>query len=285
MDVHGRRALRFLIAGVFLLGCVSAPVAGEISAYDVRSGERIRLAEMAARLRQTPIILVGELHAQPPIQRGQIRVLEALNAAGKPLAVGLEMFRRDGQAALDRWVAGDLAESEFQAVFRDHWGPSWSAYRPIFLWAREHRIPLVGLNVPREITRKVAQSGFASLSEEERGLLEGVTCELDPEYLDYVRRAHGVHGHGGMDFLFFCEAQMVWDAAMAAHALAHLAAHPGRSMVILTGIGHARRGAVPRQIAQRSPLPTAVILPAVPGHLDPETVRLEDGDFLLLDLK
>ncbi len=33
-----------------------------------------------------------------------------------------------------------------------------------------------------------------------------------------------------------------------------------------------------------TPLPAAEE-PAVPGHLDPGTVRLEDGGFLLLDLK
>ncbi len=284
MDPFGRRTLRLLIATVLLGGAPLFAAEGP-AAYDVRHGSRIGLGELADRLRDTPIVLVGELHGRPPIQRGQLHVLQALHASGKPLAVGLEMFRRDRQEALDRWVAGDLPEREFQAVFRDNWGDSWSAYRPIFLWARERRVPLVGLNVPREITRKVAQSGFASLSEQERGLLEGVTCELDPAYLDYVRRAHGAHGHGGGDFLFFCEAQMVWDAAMAVHALAHLEAHPERSMVILTGIAHARKGAVPRQIAARSRMATAVILPAVPGHLDPATVQPEDGDFLLLDLK
>jgi len=284
MDVFGVRTVRLLSALALLLA--AAPCGAEDPAvYDVQAGRTIGLADMARRLRETPLVLAGELHAQPPIQRGQLRVLEALHAAGARLAVGLEMFRRDGREALDRWVAGGLAEREFRAVFADHWGTGWDAYRPIFLWAREHRVPLVGLNVPREITRKVARSGFASLSEEERGLLAGVTCDLDPEYLDYVRRAHGAHGHGGGDFLFFCEAQMVWDAAMAVHALDFLAAHPGRTMVILTGVAHARKGAVPRQIARRSPLPAAVILPEIPGSLDPATVRFEDADFLLVGLK
>lgn len=285
MDVFGVRTVRLLSAFALLLASAASCGAEEAAVYDVQAGHPIGFADMARRLRGTPLLLLGELHAQPPIQRGQLRVLEALHAAGARLAVGLEMFRRDGREALDRWIAGELAEREFQTVFADHWGMGWDAYRPIFLWAREHRVPLVGLNVPREITRKVARSGFASLSEEERGLLSGVTCDLDPDYLDYVRRVHGAHAHGGSDFLFFCEAQMVWDAAMAVHALDFLGAHPGRTMVILTGVAHARKGAVPRQIARRSPLPAVVILPEIPGSLDPATVRLEDADFLLVGLQ
>jgi hypothetical protein len=56
-------------------------------------------------------------------------------------------------------------------------------------------------------------------------------------------------------------------------------------VVILTGVGHARKGAVPRQIHLRSPVPTTVLLPEVPGSIDPQTVDSEDADFLLLGVK
>ncbi len=285
MAFLGLRTIRLLSAVGLFFACAAFSGAQEPPVFDVQAGRRIGLAETAQRLRQTPVVVVGELHATPPIQRGQLAVLQALHTAGARLVVGLEMFRRDGREALERWVAGDLAERELRAVFADHWGTGWEAYRPIFLWARKHRVPLVGLNVPREITRKVARGGFASLSDEERGLLAGVTCDLDPDYLEFVRRAHGAHAHGEGNFIFFCEAQMVWDAAMAVHALETLAGRPGETIVILTGVAHARKGAVPRQIARREPLPTAVILPEIPGSLEPATVRLEEADYLLLDLK
>jgi len=53
-------------------------------------------------------------------------------------------------------------------------------------------------------------------------------------------------------------------------------------VVILTGVGHAQKGAVPRQIRLRSPVPVAVFLPEVPGSIDPKTVDLQDADFLLM---
>lgn len=73
--------------------------------------------------------------------------------------------------------------------------------------------------ISREITRQVSRKGFASLSDKQRGQLEGVTCEVTREYRDFVRSAFGAHGHGKMDFIYFCEAQLVWDTAMAINAI------------------------------------------------------------------
>jgi hypothetical protein len=54
--------------------------------------------------------------------------------------------------------------------------------------------------------------------------------------------------------------------------------------VILTGTGHAQKGAVPRQIRARSNLPYAVILPEIPGNIDAATITSGDADYLMLDL-
>jgi hypothetical protein len=56
-------------------------------------------------------------------------------------------------------------------------------------------------------------------------------------------------------------------------------------VVILTGVGHAQKGAVPRQIRLRSQVPIAVMLPEVPGSIDSKTVDVQDTDYLLLDVK
>jgi uncharacterized iron-regulated protein len=72
---------------------------------------------------------------------------------------------------------------------------------------------------------------------------------------------------------------------MAVHALEFLRSRPDTTMVILTGVGHAQKGAVPRQIRQRSPLPVLVFLPEVPGSIDRQTVDHLDADFLLMGVK
>jgi uncharacterized iron-regulated protein len=106
---------------------------------------------------------------------------------------------------------------------------------------------------------------------------------VDKEYMDFIRRAYGAHGHGNMQFLYFCEAQMVWDAAMAVNALEYLQQHPDRIMVLIAGTGHARKQAIPAQVRQRSDMPMSVILPEVPGVIERSTIDPTDADFIFLE--
>jgi hypothetical protein len=56
-------------------------------------------------------------------------------------------------------------------------------------------------------------------------------------------------------------------------------------VVILAGAGHARKGAVPRQIRVRSNFPYAVILPEIPGSIDAATISKADADYIMLDME
>jgi uncharacterized iron-regulated protein len=253
--------------------------------YDLTQGRRVALSELAPALRKSSIVVVGEQHTDEAHHRAQLRVIQALVQAGAKVTVGLEMFRKDSQQALDRWTAGGIGPREFEVVYDDNWNYPWAAYSAIFEYARAQRIPMIGLNVPRDITRQVSRGGFQSLTEAQRGQLSDVTCSIDEEYMRYIRSVYGAHAHGNMNFTFFCEAQMIWDVAMAVHSLDYLKANPDATVVILTGVGHAQKGAVPRQIRLRSQVPIAVMLPEVPGSIDSKTVDVQDTDYLLLDAK
>jgi uncharacterized iron-regulated protein len=278
---------RKMWALLILLAAAGSLMAGppDQFVYDLRQGRRVALSELAPDLRKSRIVVVGEQHTDEGHHRAQLRVIQALVQSGAKVAVGLEMFRKDSQQALDRWTAGDIGAREFEAVYDDNWNYPWAAYSAIFEYARTQRIPMIGLNVPRDITRQVSRGGFQSLTEAQRGQLSDVTCSIDEEYMRYIRSVYGAHAHGNMNFTFFCEAQMIWDVAMAAHSLDYLKANPEATVVILTGVGHAQKGAVPRQIRLRSQVPIAVLLPEVPGSIDSKTVDVQDTDYLLLDAK
>ncbi|MGD9181128.1 MAG: ChaN family lipoprotein [Desulfobacterales bacterium] len=251
--------------------------------FDLNQKKELLLTQALATLRQNRIILVGEHHTNKQHHQAQLSVIQALNDAGVQVAIGLEMFRNDSQPDLDRWISGDLDERRFEKIFYDNWGYPWPAYRMIFEYARDHKIPMIGLNVPREITRQVSREGFKSLSQEQKGKLAEVSCIVDQQYMNYIRKAFGGHAHGQLNFIYFCEAQLVWDSAMAVYSLDYLKRHPEAVVVILTGTGHAQKGAVPRQIRVRSNLPYAVILPEITGHIDPETITSKDADYIMLD--
>lgn len=272
----------FIVFTVFTGGCLAHETLFDRRFFDLNQGQEISATQVLSRLKEKRIILVGEHHTTRSHHQAQLQVIQLLHAAGVQVAIGLEMFRSDNQKFLNRWVSGDIDKTAFLKIYYDNWNYDWSLYGMIFEYARDEKIPLVGLNVPRDITRQVARDGFKSLSDEQRAILSHITCRVDKEYMDYIRKAFGAHAHGNLNFIYFCEAQLVWDTAMAVSALDYLTANPNAVMVILAGTGHVRKQAIPAQIRQRSDLPYAVMLPQVPGIIDRTTVSSEDADYILL---
>jgi len=265
-----------------MLDAIQAHFANRI--YDLQHNQERLMSDVISDLKRNRIILVGEHHSNTSHHEAQVNVIRTLKESGEQVAVGLEMFRSDSQPALDRWVAGNIEEEDFQEIFYDNWGYSWENYRVIFDYARENKIPLIGLNVSRDITRQVSRQGFASLDEDQKGKLSNIACRVDKEYMDYIKKAFGGHAHGELNFTFFCEAQLVWDTVMAINALDYLNKNPNAMVVVLTGTGHAQKNAIPRQIRKRSEVAHAVILPEVKGFIDSETVDKKDADYIMLDL-
>jgi uncharacterized iron-regulated protein len=258
-----------------------ADASATIELRDLRSGKMAPLATHTDRLASQRIILVGEHHTAAGHHRAQLAIIQSLVTAGREVAVGMEMFRSDSQPYLDAWVAGDIDEAAFEAVYDDNWNYPWELYAPILTYARRHRLPVIGLNVPRRVTRQVSRKGFGALSAQERRELPFVTCDVDADYRAYIRQAYGAHGHGQMEFTHFCEAQLVWDKSMAVNSLRFLEDHPEHVLVILAGSGHVRRGGIPAQLEKISAPPSLVILPEVAGGEDREVLDRDDADFLI----
>jgi len=243
----------------------------------------VGLHEAVYDWKSVKVILVGELHNDKRHHEIQLEVIRALHNTGLQVAVGMEMFRRESQGALDEWVRGTLSESAFQRAYYDNWNNPWPLYADIFLFAREKEIPLIGLNVSREITRQVAEKGFASLGENQKKDLPPVSCAVDESYRKFIRRAMGIHGHHSPNFNNFCEAQILWDAAMAWHAVQYLKAHPQRTVVILAGNGHAWKPGIPKQLEALSGYSCRVILPQMPGKSDRDSATDQDADYLWIE--
>ena len=281
-----KKTIPLIVAFIMMLasGCWATKDNVNQRLFDLNREKELPMSQALKELKKNRIVLVGEHHTNQQHHSAQLAVIQALHEAGIQVAVGLEMFRNESQPALDQWVAGDIDDERFEKIYYDNWNYPWAAYRKIFEYSRDHQIPMIGLNVPREITRQVSRAGFKSLSSEQKGKISDVSCIVDQEYMNYIRKAFGGHGHGQLNFIYFCEAQLVWDSAMAVYTLDYLKKNPNAVVVILTGTGHAQKGAVPRQIRVRTDLPYAVILPEIPGSIDAETISSKEADYIMLDL-
>ena len=238
--------------------------------------------ELMQDLQLVQIVFIGETHNHPGHHAAQLQIIKSLAETGKPLAIGLEMFRCSSQEALDRWVNDEISPHEFMPIYHDNWS-MWPLYDDIFMFAREEDTRMVGLNISREITRKVARKGFASLSESERQELGDVQCVVTPGYGKYIRQAMGGHGGHGAQYRFFCEAQILWDTMMAKAILEFLSANPDYQMVVLAGSGHAWKFGIPRQLLDQAEISYRVILPEEFGRIDRTGVTEKTTDYLWLD--
>jgi uncharacterized iron-regulated protein len=270
---------------VFLFIPGSILQAAEIAIWDVAAKAEISLEQAAGNLPSPGIVYVGEFHDNAAHHAAQLAVIQSLDKRKRPIAVGLEMFQHIEQSILDAWVAQALSEEEMRRAFARTWSDDWHLYRDIFIYCRERNIPMIGLNVPRSITRKVARNGFESLTPEEIGKLPPIVCRVDREYEEFLRRVLGSHGSDS-GFRRFCEAQLVWDTAMAVYALEYLKSHPERTVVVLCGMIHAWKKAAPEQAArENAKVEQTVIQPSVKGRWTPESVSKEDADYLILGLE
>jgi uncharacterized iron-regulated protein len=277
--------LRLLLLLSLVAGSCLLPPGAAAHPHLLAANERqkVDFAAMLRDLATARVIFIGELHNHPGHHQAQLSIIRALAADRRPLAIGLEMFRKESQGALDRWVGGDYPIERFIRDFEDNWS-LWETYDDIFRFAREERIELIGLNIPRSISGQVARGGFASLPEAERRALGEVRCVVSPEYEGFIRQAMGGHGGHGQQFRNFCEAQLLWDTMMARHLADFLRDNPEHRVVVLTGSGHAWKHGMPRQLEALLPVPYRVVLPEVDSRIGRDRLTPEIADYLWLDV-
>jgi uncharacterized iron-regulated protein len=264
----------FLTLFLTLTGCSVSQV------MRVGNHQVIGVQPMIDELGDAPVVLVGERHDAASHHRLQLEVIKGLQAKGRPLAIGMEMFEGPSQKALDAWSSGKAPEQALRKVYEWNWrNIPWSLYVDILRYARDNRVPLVALNAPRAIVQKVSQQGTASLTEEELHQLPSeIDLAVSDDYLDFIGSAYPAHGRSGDAFRFICQAQMLRNRVMARRVSDYLALHPGTTMVVLAGGGHAReKGGIPAELGT---LKHRIVLPQIPG-LNAETVNKEDADYLM----
>lgn len=262
----------------------SSPKAHELSIGDAkRKNLRLRLAvgelldlhrgkktTVDALVRSKPVrkaqfLYLGESHANVAHHALQAAVIRALADRGRRVLVGMEMFERSVQPVLDEWSQGKLSEEAF--ILKSHWYLGWrqnyALYKPIFDVAKEKRLPLVALNLPRTLVNKVARGGLESLTADERAQLPAEIDLRHEEHRTLIRTM--LTGHSGdASFERMYAAQVVWDVSMADAALRYWREHrpPKKSVfVILAGSGHVMYGqGINARLHQQLAVPFATIV-------------------------
>ena len=214
--------------------------------------------ELVDGLSSKRVVYVGETHTSRPDHLLQRMLIEALHSRDQRLAIGMEMFPRSSQPALDRFIEDpNFSEAEFlrESRYWEVWRYDYRLFRPIFAYARKHKIPVIGLNIDRDITNSVFKSGgLDELTEEQKAQLPA-QMQLDLEgYGERLKSTYQMHGqdHGGGSLAGFIQAQALWDETMAESIVSYLEEHPDDRMVVLAGNQHTRKDSgIPPRVTAR----------------------------------
>jgi len=240
------------------------PAAEPLSATPVLDlGAMPDLAGIIPRLAKKRVVYVGETHDQFAHHLVQLEIIRRLHKLHPQLAIGMEAFQQPFQSVLNDYIAGNLGEREMlrKSEYFSRWRMDYRLYAPILRYAREQHLPVVALNLPDEITKKVAHEGMDALSKSERVQLPATIDRSDKAYEQRLRKIFGMHPHHALRFDHFLDVQYLWDEGMAERAANWLAAHPTYHMVVLTGSGHLAWGSgIPRRLARRLPVSSAIVL-------------------------
>ena len=222
------------------------------------------LAHVIDRVGDKKFVYVGEAHDQFSNHVMELEIIKGLKGKGKNLAIGMEMFQKPFQKVVDEYIEGKIDEREFLkgTEYFKRWGFDYELYRPILLYARAERIPVVALNQRQETVDRVFKNGLDSLSEEERKRVPSGMDFSDEAYKERLKKIFGEHeGHETRSFDFFYQAQILWDETMAESADQYLRAHPDHQMVVLAGSGHLAHGSgIPKRVARRNGHDYAIVL-------------------------
>jgi uncharacterized iron-regulated protein len=290
-------SLAALLTGSALFG-VSQWVGTSVQAHphphetepaEVRTDPGTRVLEMSTlsnmdglmeKLADRRVVFVGETHDRYDHHLNQLAVIKGMYAQNPKLAIGLEFFQQPFQEHIDRYVDGAIDEREFirNTEYYNRWRYDYRLYRPILRFAREKGIPVIALNIPTELSKKVAREGLEGLDEKDK---VHVPAQIDHSDEQYRQRIKKVFDHHPMEddiqFDNFLAAQLLWDEAMAERAARYLADNPQMRMVVLAGTGHLEYGqGIPSRLLRRQPVASAIVLNQAHHALEPDL-----ADFLL----
>jgi uncharacterized iron-regulated protein len=183
-------------------------------------GKTMSYRNLLAEARKADVILFGELHNNSIAHWLQVELARELATAGT-LVLGAEMIEADDQAALDRYLRGEIDQKGLDSLAR-LWENHGTDYKPLVDLAKARALPFIATNVPRRYARAVSRGGFEALDtvpEAERAWIAPLPIAFEPSLPRYVYMLEMMQGHGTPRMVM---AQALKDATMAHNILRHL---------------------------------------------------------------
>jgi len=272
-------------------------------------GSAASLDEIKAAMSDVDVVFVGEEHDDPAAHTVEAKILAAAYEVGtasardrRPVALGLEMFERDVQTALDEYLTGLVTEQQFLKSSRP-WSNYATDYKPLVEFAREHKLAVIAANAPERYVNRVGRLGrdsLGALSKEAKAWLPRLPYgEPGQVYADKFRRTmsdlganHGpAQQSGGMSLTperltRMLDGQSLRDATMADSIARYLGTQRNALVVHVNGSFHSTGGlGIPEHLKRYRSKARVLVVTVVPSETYPNFDSRKHervGDFVIV---
>jgi uncharacterized iron-regulated protein len=211
----------------------------EEHAFFAADGGAGSLEAFLVAVAEVDFVAIGELHYHPVGSRVELAVLEGMAAQGRPVALAMEFFERDTQAAVDAYLAGEIDRAALiERTARDE--RYAATHGPLIDLCKARGIPVIAANAPRPLVTAYRKSGIdaydawlATLSDADRALLPRSSVVRDDafarRFLDFMGPKRGPA---------FLKSMVLWNDAMAEAAADFRETHPEHRVLLVVGGFH-----------------------------------------------
>jgi uncharacterized iron-regulated protein len=201
-------------------------------------GKKTSYKKLLKKAAGSDVVFFGEEHNNTLAHWLELKLTEDLYARknGK-IILGAEMFERDNQEPLTRYVEGKIDHKQLDSLAR-LWPNYQKDYKPLVDFARKQKLEFIATNIPRRYASLVYKKGFEaldSLPEKEKKWIAPLPIAYDAELSQYRKMLEMMkqHGHSNPNLP---KAQAVKDATMAYSIARHL--KPGYTFIHYNGSYH-----------------------------------------------
>lgn len=252
---------------------------------------------LLGKLKNIQVVYVAEAHTNEAHHKLQEDILKSLSQKNPKTALAMEFLYRSKQESIDNYTADKVTEKEFDKTNTFGFGEWYHYYLSLIRYAHTNKIKLIGMNVEKEIKRKMAGAGWDKLSPEEQKVIAKDVDTSNKTHKEFVMKQFGGMMNNPqtkdmmkgpmLDRMYLM--QCMWDETFAEAIANYLKAanDPATQVVVVAGSGHIKyKFNIPNRSYKRFPAPFKTLVPfEIDGNTpDKETYLKETlssgaGDF------
>ena len=257
---------------------------------DPQSQNRLTIPQLAQQLADFDVIFIGEFHGNHASHLLETQLLTALWQNHPEQVITMEMFNRDQQSSLNRYLDSEIGEVYFTKNT-----PTWqnyvAGYRPIIEFAKQNFIPVIAANAAADTVRCIGREGKTYIdklkADQKAHLAEQPfmdNADYRKKYMDFLEEARKIPEEAKEKSYL---AQLSRDNTMAESIYIAYMENPQAQIIHFNGSFHSEDhlGTVSALKARQSNLNIAVITPVAiedPSQPSVSDKELKSGDYIYL---